>query len=589
MGSRGRFSLAGVVPAIAVALAILLAPGAAGTGSSTNTVVYALDSVTPNYIFPISDTAHLTVTNSDLFQDLMWRSLYVYEPGAARPSARLSLAGPPVFSDGNRKVTVTLKPYRWSDGKPVTARDVAFAVNVANGAEHSTIARIHDTEHTISSVQVVSSRTFTLTLSRSYSPTWYTRNRLAGLTPLPQHAWDRTSATGPAGDFDQTSAGATAVYEFLARSAARLGTYASNPLWKVVDGPWRLASFKRGREVQLVPNRQYSGPQKPRIARLIMRAYSTYGAEIRALAAGQVDYGFAAAAQLPPRARSVAIKGRQYVVRPWVVTRTSYMPINFTRPQTKAALHQLYVRQALQLVVDQRSIIRRFLDAGWPTHGPVPAYPASPYVSALGRRGAYGYQPTRAAELLRRHGWVVRHGVRTCESPGTGAGHCGAGIRRGATLDLRLIVEFNSGDIARAWKAAAAGIGVRVRLTVMPFNAVFRNAQPCRAGRPCPWDMAYWGSNDYGSLLPLTEAFRCGVSNNVGGYCDPRNDAYTLAVKFQPGRATLFRWQDYLARQLPALWMPTGPRQISVIRADLKGVVQTPDVRLAPEDWHWAR
>jgi len=42
----------------------------------------------------------------------------------------LSLAQLPVFSDGGKTVTVTLKKYDWSDGVPVTARDVIFFINL---------------------------------------------------------------------------------------------------------------------------------------------------------------------------------------------------------------------------------------------------------------------------------------------------------------------------------------------------------------------------------------------------------------------------------------------------------------------------
>ena len=50
----------------------------------------------------------------------MYRPLYWFGQGR-QPTMNppLSLAAPPVYSEGNTVVTIHLKPYLWSDGKPV--------------------------------------------------------------------------------------------------------------------------------------------------------------------------------------------------------------------------------------------------------------------------------------------------------------------------------------------------------------------------------------------------------------------------------------------------------------------------------------
>jgi peptide/nickel transport system substrate-binding protein len=45
------------------------------------------------------------------------------EPVINKP---LSLADPPVFSDNNTVATITMKHWEWSNGTPITARDVVF-------------------------------------------------------------------------------------------------------------------------------------------------------------------------------------------------------------------------------------------------------------------------------------------------------------------------------------------------------------------------------------------------------------------------------------------------------------------------------
>jgi hypothetical protein len=68
-------------------------------------------------------------------------------------------------------------------------------------------------------------------------------NELSEIVPIPQKAWDKTSASSPVGNYDTTAAGAKAVYKFINSQATQERTYASNPLWGVVDGPWKLSAF----------------------------------------------------------------------------------------------------------------------------------------------------------------------------------------------------------------------------------------------------------------------------------------------------------------------------------------------------------
>src|SRR5690242_18283875 len=128
------------------ALAVTAAGCSSGTSSSTGapgtkvkggTAVYALPpSTTPNYIFPFTSSAYISVVNAAYFTNLMYRPLYWFGNGSQpllNPS--LSLAKEPTWS-GNT-ATITLNHYVWSDGTPVTATDVMFWLNMlkAVGAE----------------------------------------------------------------------------------------------------------------------------------------------------------------------------------------------------------------------------------------------------------------------------------------------------------------------------------------------------------------------------------------------------------------------------------------------------------------------
>ena len=51
-----------------------------------------------------------------------------------------------------------------------------------------------------------------------------------------------------------------AVYNYLIAQNRDLSTYATSPIWSVVDGPWKLSSFNSDGALTMVQNPTYSGP-----------------------------------------------------------------------------------------------------------------------------------------------------------------------------------------------------------------------------------------------------------------------------------------------------------------------------------------
>ena len=66
-----------------------------------------------------------------------------------------------------------------------------------------------------------------------------------------------------------------------------LKTYATNPLWQVVDGPWHLTQFDSAGTFTMEPNPKYSGPVKPKIDKFVMLPYTSNAAEFNALVGGK--------------------------------------------------------------------------------------------------------------------------------------------------------------------------------------------------------------------------------------------------------------------------------------------------------------
>ena len=217
----------------------------------------------PSYIFPFMAPAVSTNQNLFDFTYLMYRPLYWFGQGSqpvVNPS--LSLASVPTFN--GRNVTITLKHYRWSNGSAVTAQDVLFWINMMRAVPQDWFGSVPGGFPTnVSDVKAVSPTEVTMTMNKSFSPTWFLYNNLSQITPMPA-AWDRT-ASGPS-NCDTTLSDCAAVYSYLAGQAKDLSTYATSPIWGIVDGPWRLSAFNADGHVTLVPNKSYSGPVKPKLA-----------------------------------------------------------------------------------------------------------------------------------------------------------------------------------------------------------------------------------------------------------------------------------------------------------------------------------
>ena len=106
---------------------------AAGARVHAGTITYALQpGASPNSIFPIPTSGNNTVNNSFQFQWQMWRPLYWPVNGTVPEiDQSQSIADPPVFSNGDKTVSITMKSnYKWSDGQPITANDLLFAIDL---------------------------------------------------------------------------------------------------------------------------------------------------------------------------------------------------------------------------------------------------------------------------------------------------------------------------------------------------------------------------------------------------------------------------------------------------------------------------
>jgi peptide/nickel transport system substrate-binding protein len=602
-GFRSRALVAGAASlALATAGCTSTATSAGNTPVRGGTAVWAEPpSTPPNYIFPFEGSAYFSVSNANDFANLMYRPLYWFG-GNGLPAVNnsLSLASPPVF-DGAR-VTITLKHYMWSNGTPVAARDVMFWLNMerALSADYGGYSGF---PANVKDITVVSPSELTMTMDKAYSPTWFWYNDLSQITPM-SAAWDRT-ASGPS-SCATTIRDCAAVYNYLNGQAKDLSTYATSPIWRIVDGPWRLSAFSADGHVTFVPNNSYSGPVKPRLAAFEEVPFTSDAAEYNVLQAGvangKIDVGYlptvdapatpAGASALAPGANPLADKGYT-LARPYYPWGIGFYVLNFhSTTGNGPVIRQLYFRQALAYLTNQAAVIAGALRGyGAPTVGPVPATPVTSFLSLKGRTGdPYPYNPGKAKSLLASHGWtVVPNGVSTCADPA----RCGPGIKKGQGLSFAFPYPSGISWIALEMdqlQSSASLAGIRLNLRPEPFNEL-PGGDCVVIKSPCNWDaVASIGWSYEPDYLPTGEVlFMCGAPSN-SGYCDKTNDALISKTLGSSNLSDLYRWEDYLSAQLPVEWTPSPAWQLTEIASNLRGVLpESPTLNINPENWYFVK
>src|SRR6202044_1248439 len=396
--SRARALAAAGAASLMLLAACSSSPSSSGAGQARAQGGTATVALTPgetfSYIFPLLDDENAIGSNIEYSEYLMWRPLYWFGgPNSVGFDEKYSLADAAAVTSSGGKTTATiqLKPFRWSDGKPVTSRDVQFWFNLLKAEKDNWWGYVSgEIPDNVSAFKILSSTKFSITFNGTFSSAWL-YNELGQLIPLPQQAWDKESASGPVGNYDLTTAGAQAVYKFLSAANKDLNTYATNPLWQVIDGPFRLTSYAASTgDATYVRNSHYSGPASGSIHTLRVLSYTSDDAEFDSLlSAGGIDYGY-----LPfnDAAQVSRVTGDGYKVQAWPTWGITYMSMNFASPQVGAIFKQLYMRQAMEHLINQTAYIRSFLGGyGNPTYGPVPLVPASQFVSSQQKQNPYPY------------------------------------------------------------------------------------------------------------------------------------------------------------------------------------------------------
>jgi peptide/nickel transport system substrate-binding protein len=567
---------------------------ASGGKIKAGTITYALQpGASPNWILPIPPAANNSAYNAFAFEWEMWRPLYFPVNGVTPEiNQAMSIANPPVFSDGDKTVSITMKSnYKWSDGKPITANDLLFAIDFikagvklapANWAIY-TPGQFPDT---LVSTSEPNASTLVLHLSSPVNPSWFTEDELgAGPPPLPMPSfeWAKTSASGPViPPSAWTPATMTKIFNFLTAQSKSISTYATNPLWQVVDGPYKLTAFNATTGAfTMVPNASYGGPHVTPMSTFQGVPFTSNVAQFNAIKAGSIDVAFVDYDDVP-QLPSVLRSGYNYFGEPDFGMNFGNYNFKDTTGHFNSIISQLYVRQALAHLEDEQGWITAFMHgAGAPAYGPVPAYPQSPYLPSNAATDPYPFSISTAISILKSHGWtVVPGGTDTCTSPGTGANQCGAGIPAGTKFAFNYIYSSSPaliGDQATDFVSKAKQAGINITLSSSNFNYMIANyLDPAAPANDNKWAMEDFGGETEDPYATTFGLFNTTGGSQVGDYSNPTADSLIQAsvtggdpaavkteasfltsnqpVQFQPVPDIIWAWKNTLSAQNPGAW-----------------------------------
>jgi peptide/nickel transport system substrate-binding protein len=554
-----------------------------GSPASGGTLVAGqLTGQTPTDIDPIIDGA---TCSSDTFQFVtdMYIPLY-YGPKGATPALdeSHSAALPAKFSNGDKTVTITIKPgLKWSDGSPVDGQDVAFYYYVLKAALNTKLGGspanwcqyVSNTQFPFNVKSLTySGNTVVMHLTHSVNPTWFVDNQLqdtnGGVYPLPATDWNVDSSGNKITDWATNPADAFKIYSNLnnTNGADSVSQFATSPLWQVVDGGFKLKSFDAtNSSFVMTPNKNYGLSPKPNFT-FEDNTYTSETALLDAMESGSVEIGQIDAGTQLGSLPTLTRDGFDTFGAPQWGWWGPFLNYKDKTNHFNKVVAQPYIRGVFAELVNQKAIVTGAYH-GWavPAYGPVASAPKSPYVSAKATKPVFKYNPAKAKATLVAHGWRVKPGgTTTCAKPGSGASECGAGIPKGTPIKFVWATQPESAAAtgvieAEAFESQAKKLGIDVTIQYKTFSFLTSNYNDQNPAAKKYFND--WGANGYGGIFTDYYPTEDGVINttgslNMGAYSSPTANRLMAKSVVSPSANAITREVSYFTHNEPVLYMP---------------------------------
>jgi peptide/nickel transport system substrate-binding protein len=328
---------------------------------------------------------------------------------------------------------------KWSDGKPLTAADAAWTLNlvmtddVAATANGTLVAGFDK-------VTAPDATTLVIKTKKPKANVTYSSIPFSGIPIVPKHIWQS--------------------------HVKDLRTYKNDSFPVVGYGPWILTEYKNGQYAKFDANKSFA-LGAPKYDHLIEQIYKETDAAVAALKSGQLDYiNGINATEYASLQRTDGIRTAQAVGNGWVglalnpgaKTRTG-KPIGTGNP----ALHDQVLRRAIALSIDKKTLVTKVIKGqGQVAEGYLPpAWPQWSWKPAPGKTQTY--DPAAANKLLDDAGYK------------RGPGGTRIDPKTGKPLDLRLGIHSDDAAdaaISRYLVGWFKVIGVNAKIQAMSMSAL---------------------------------------------------------------------------------------------------------------------
>jgi len=430
--------------------------------------------------------------------------------------------------DNGKTYNISLRPWHWSDGVPVTAADIAYTLKLVKqlgptwpGLGAGGMPDI------VASLSIADPTHFTIILKRQVNPEWFILNGLPTLVPVPAHIWSHYS-------LDE-------IWQ----------NQSSPAFFQIVDGPLIVKKLVFGQYAEFVPNPAYDGP-KMHFSRFIMKFMESENSEMQAVESGDLDM---ANVPFPLFEMAQHLSGLHIVTLEPSYSWNELIP-NMANAAT-AYFADVRVRQALADAISQPRLIALTMHGqGVPVYNAIPPIPAS-FLSpaARGQKYPVGYDPQKARALLAQAGF----------SPGAD----GIMRRDGVRLSFTILVPAGQElriEIAESIQQDLRAAGIEMKVHQVEFNQVLA----LLVGAPARWQAILLATTI--PAYPTGEAsFVTGAYYNNNGYTDSMMDKLVTASTDKPGIDGLFAYEDYAAAQQPVIFLPVEKYSV-LVRNGLHGV-----------------
>jgi peptide/nickel transport system substrate-binding protein len=445
-----------------------------------------------------------------------------------------------VDTTDDQTFTITLRPWSWSDGVPLTASDVSYYLELARAIGPTWPGYGEGGLPTIvKSMTVLSPSQLQIVTTHKVNPTWFIYNAISQLVPLPRHAWQHDSLD-------------------------KMFQMQTSPAYFAVDdGPLIVAQLNIGRNIVFTPNPRWAGAPL-HLSRLIMPFSQSEGAGILQVQSGALDV-----ATLPNELVGdiKPIPGTYTVMLAPDFYQDVIAP-NFRNPQV-AFFRDPRVREAMEDAIDQSAIIKTVLHgAGTAAYAPV-VPSMTQFMSRAMQAGDFpvGYDPAKSRALLAAAGYA----------PGAD----GIMQKDGLKLSFTYLEQTGSDMVTEMDEYIQADlhkVGIDMKIKTVEFNQIIA----LMVGSPHGWDAT--GLGQPVTPYPSGEnSFLAGSAQNMQGYDDPQANKLIEANVSSPDPQDLYNFQTYISAQAPVIYGPR-PRGVRLVRDRLHGVPGFEDVvTLAPD------